>query len=656
MNNKIVSYYNKELRFLREMGQEFAKQYPKIASRLKLSDNEIPDPYIERLLEGVAYLTARTQLKIDAEYPRFVQRILEVVYPQFLYPTPASTIIKFDTSKHYSVNVLNTLKRGQLLESLPIDIDANMLSCHFSLTQNTALTPIELEASHYTNSLNYLPDLKSVKTGKSLSALRLDFSIRSATKCSELTPEDLVLYLGSELPVASQLLNLLMNACNNVVCHSFEDARRWNYVIDDHPKHKGFAKDEALVFDLNKSISSLRLIQEYIQLPEKFLFVSQQGINQAIKKAEINGDFALSALQTEDVIVENGVNKRVVGHEKRRFSVSFLFDSYIPELTQLLKEQDITINTAPIVNLFKKKSVRFPVTMQNTDHHVIVDRVHPLDFEVHSIERVKGFDKFNNQQVNFTPIYKATDQEVFLNNRHNNAFFSMRREKRAQSSSANLYGGRTSYLGSEVYLSMMSEGQSVFSFNIDHLAVEAWCTNRDLPLILTRSVESDFLVDAALPVGAAHIISGVTKPVEAVSEDHTLWSLLNQLNLSYISLTDYADKDSTLLLKELLLAFPHENNEFYKSEINSITQLKVTPMTKVVRHKGAGSLIKGIAVQLTFDESLLAGVHPFLFASILRHYFSRIISINSFVEMTVLTVQKGQIIKWKDIKGEKSLL
>lgn len=638
------------------MGQEFAKQYPKIASRLKLSDNEIPDPYIERLLEGVAYLTARTQLKIDAEYPRFVQRILEVVYPQFLYPTPASTIIKFDTSKHYSVNVLNTLKRGQLLESLPIDIDANMLSCHFSLTQNTALTPIELEASHYTNSLNYLPDLKSVKTGKSLSALRLDFSIRSATKCSELTPEDLVLYLGSELPVASQLLNLLMNACNNVVCHSFEDARRWNYVIDDHPKHKGFAKDEALVFDLNKSISSLRLIQEYIQLPEKFLFVSQQGINQAIKKAEINGDFALSALQTEDVIVENGVNKRVVGHEKRRFSVSFLFDSYIPELTQLLKEQDITINTAPIVNLFKKKSVRFPVTMQNTDHHVIVDRVHPLDFEVHSIERVKGFDKFNNQQVNFTPIYKATDQEVFLNNRHNNAFFSMRREKRAQSSSANLYGGRTSYLGSEVYLSMMSEGQSVFSFNIDHLAVEAWCTNRDLPLILTRSVESDFLVDAALPVGAAHIISGVTKPVEAVSEDHTLWSLLNQLNLSYISLTDYADKDSTLLLKELLLAFPHENNEFYKSEINSITQLKVTPMTKVVRHKGAGSLIKGIAVQLTFDESLLAGVHPFLFASILRHYFSRIISINSFVEMTVLTVQKGQIIKWKDIKGEKSLL
>ena len=303
MNKKIVSYYNKELRFLREMGQEFAKQYPKIASRLKLSANETPDPYVERLLEGVAYLTARTQLKIDAEYPRFVQRILEVIYPQFLYPTPASTIIKLDTSNHYNVNVVNQLKRGYLLESLPIEIDANTVSCHFSLTQDTELTPIELEASHYTNSLSYLPDIKSVKAGTSLSALRLDFSIRSASKCSELIPEDLVLYLGSELPVASQLLFLLMNSCTNIVCHSFEDGRRWHYSLDEYPKHKGFSEEEALVFDLNKSISSLRLMQEYIQLPEKFLFVSQRGINKAIQKAELNGDFALSAQQTEDVIV-----------------------------------------------------------------------------------------------------------------------------------------------------------------------------------------------------------------------------------------------------------------------------------------------------------------------------------------------------------------
>lgn len=655
MNKKIVSYYNKELRFLREMGQEFAGQYPKIASRLKLNANETPDPYVERLLEGVAYLTARTQLKIDAEYPRFVQRILEVVYPQFLYPTPASTIVKFDTSNHYNVNVINKLKRGHLLESLPIEVDTNVLNCQFSVTQDTELTPIELESSRYTSSLDYLPELKA-SSGAHLSALRLDFSIRSASKCSDLTPNELVLYLGSELPVASQLLFLMMTSCSRIVCHSFEDARKWHYTLDDMPEHKGFTDNEALIFDLNKSISSLRLMQEYIQLPEKFLFVSQKGVRDALKKAEQNGQFATSAPQTEDVINEGGINKRVVGHEKRWFSISFLFNRYVPELSQLLKQQDIAINAVPLVNLFKKRSVRFPIVMQEIEHHVIVDRVQPLNFEVHSIERVKGYDKFNNQQVNFTPIYKAGDQGIFINNNGNNAFFSMRREKRAFSTLAGKYSGRTSYLGSEVYLSMMSEGQSVLSFNIDHLSVTAWCTNRDLPLILTRSIESDFLVDSALPIRAVHIISDVTKPVEAVSEDQTLWSLLNQLNLSYISLVEQSDKDSTLLLKELLLAFPHENNELYKSEVNSIKQLKVEPVTRIVRHRGAGSLLKGIAVTISFDESLLAGIHPYLFASILRQYFVRSISMNSFVEMTVKTLQQGKIVEWTQIKGEKASL
>ena len=54
MNNKFLSYYNKELTFLKEMGREFALRYPKVASRLALNASDIPDPYIERLLEGVA--------------------------------------------------------------------------------------------------------------------------------------------------------------------------------------------------------------------------------------------------------------------------------------------------------------------------------------------------------------------------------------------------------------------------------------------------------------------------------------------------------------------------------------------------------------------------------------------------------------------------
>ena len=92
MDPRLLRYYNEELRHLREMGGEFAQAFPKIASRLGLEGLEVTDPYVERLLEGFAFLAGRIQLKIDAEFPRFTQRLLEIVYPQFLAPTPSMLI------------------------------------------------------------------------------------------------------------------------------------------------------------------------------------------------------------------------------------------------------------------------------------------------------------------------------------------------------------------------------------------------------------------------------------------------------------------------------------------------------------------------------------------------------------------------------------
>ena len=88
MDPRLLRYYNEELRHLREMGGEFAQQFPKIAARLGMEGLEVTDPYVERLLEGFAFLAGRIQLKLDAEFPRFTQRLLEIVYPQFLAPTP----------------------------------------------------------------------------------------------------------------------------------------------------------------------------------------------------------------------------------------------------------------------------------------------------------------------------------------------------------------------------------------------------------------------------------------------------------------------------------------------------------------------------------------------------------------------------------------
>jgi len=88
MDARLLDYYNRELSYMREMGAEFAQQYPKVAGRLGMNGIDVSDPYVERLLEGFSFLSARIHMKMDAEFPRFSQRLLEVVFPNYLRRRP----------------------------------------------------------------------------------------------------------------------------------------------------------------------------------------------------------------------------------------------------------------------------------------------------------------------------------------------------------------------------------------------------------------------------------------------------------------------------------------------------------------------------------------------------------------------------------------
>ena len=134
MDTRFLHYYERELKHIREMGGEFAKEYPKIAKRLGLDAFECADPYVERLLEGFGFLAARVQLKIDAEFPRFTQHLLEMVYPHYLTPTPSMSVVQFQ-----------------------VDLDEGALSNGFVLPRDTVLrsrlgkgeqTPCEYRTAH----------------------------------------------------------------------------------------------------------------------------------------------------------------------------------------------------------------------------------------------------------------------------------------------------------------------------------------------------------------------------------------------------------------------------------------------------------------------------------------------------------------------------
>src|SRR5687768_13088939 len=116
MDPRFLNYYNRELQYLRELGGEFAREFPKIAGRLALDAFECADPYVERLLEGFAFLAARVQLKIDAEFPRFTENLLQMVYPHYLQPTPSMAVVELRPSqKHGALAEGFVIPRGTAL-------------------------------------------------------------------------------------------------------------------------------------------------------------------------------------------------------------------------------------------------------------------------------------------------------------------------------------------------------------------------------------------------------------------------------------------------------------------------------------------------------------------------------------------------------------
>jgi type VI secretion system protein ImpG len=148
MDPRLLRLYEAELAFVREAGDEFARQHPKIAGRLGLGTVEVADPYVERLLEGFALLTARVQLKMEAEFPTFTQSLLQMVYPHYLAPTPSMAVVQFNPEQ-----TLRGMAQGAVLpagtELRSLLGTEDQTNCEFRTAHEVQMLPIEIADAEY---------------------------------------------------------------------------------------------------------------------------------------------------------------------------------------------------------------------------------------------------------------------------------------------------------------------------------------------------------------------------------------------------------------------------------------------------------------------------------------------------------------------------
>jgi type VI secretion system protein ImpG len=621
MDRRLLGYYNRELQYLRETGAEFAREFPKIAGRLGLKEFSCADPYVERLLEGFAFLAARVQLKLDAEFPRFTQSLLETVYPQYLSPTPSMAVCQFQPDPNEGGLAAGyRLARGTPLRSVLGRGDTT--SCEYRTAHDLTLWPLRIvEARYYTRELGSLglppqPDVRA--------ALRVRLACTAGVTFDQLRLDDLTFHLLGSGSTPARLYEHVFAHGRSVAVMPATRPPKWAQVLRDKPiQQVGFDDDQSLLPYDARAFHGYRLLHEYFAFPQRFLFFKLAGIGDAVRRCS---DPML------DLVV--------------------LFREPDLSLEGQIDAANLALFCTPTVNLFPMRTDRIPVTDQFSEFHVIPDRTKPLDYEVYQVTSVTGFGRTQEEQV-FSPFYAARDTAPD----GGGAYYTAHRVPRMATDREQRAARRSSYDGSDVYLSLVDARCAPYRPDLKQLAVEALCTNRDLPpQLATGQGRTDFTLDAG-PVEAVRVVSGApSAPRASRAEGESAWRLINFMVLNYLSLEDRDDAANAQAVRDLLGLFGNSAEPHVKAQIAGVQSVKGRPTVSRVGRGGPIAFARGIEVTVTLEDAAFEGAGPFLLGAVLEHFFTRHVSINSFTKTTLRTVARGEVMKWPARAGLRQLL
>ena len=619
MDPRLLRYYNQELRYLREMGGEFAKEFPKIASRLGLDSLEVSDPYVERLLEGCAFLAARVQLKQDAEFPRLSQRLLELVYPNLLAPMPSMMVAQVDPVRA-DANLLTAPRVPRDTQLLATPPAHSRTRCEFRTAQELQLTPLATESAEYFRNLTDLGLSSFVLPERPRCGVRVRLRLPEGMPLAKLEANDLRFFLGGQPDVAKRLHELLTTALVGVLVGAPGRPETRRMLDADQLQPIGFDDADAMLPVQHRMMSGLRLLQEYFAFPSRFQFFDLAGLRAL-----------LSALPGSEL------------------ELQFLFSRPGIDLDGLVEAAHFSLHCVPAINLFPKSANRIALDDGGHEFHVVPERTAPLDFEVYDVLSASGFDD-QGQERNFLPLF-APDHSPST---QLPAYYSVWREPRLLSEQARREGPRSGYIGSEVFLSLVDPEDAPIPHTLTQLGVRTRCTNRDLPLFLIAGdTVSPFSLEAGAAVAAVRAVAGPSRPYGALHEGGVAWRLINLLSLNYLSLLDTGGSEGAATLRDLLGRLPMAGEPAQRRLIESIQ--KISAQAVVRRHPRPGPIAfsRGLQIELTMDELGHEGGSAVMFGAVLNQFFARHASMNSHVETVLHSLTRGQLMRWQPRLGAR---
>lgn len=613
----LKDYYEQELRYLREMGKEFAEQHGEIAEGLRMEAGQWADPHVERLLEGFAFLAARIHRRMDDDFLEVGQGLLDVVYPHYLRPIPSMSIVQMELDPDQGVASGLRVDSGQSLVSPPAKESG--VRCRFRTCYPTELWPVRINKAKWQSphGLDLGRREKEVTAG-----LSLQLECTAGLEFAELEMDRLRLYLDGDLSLVSTLYELLDNNCQEIL---FRDPA-------DHSKSPvslpasalvpvGLETDEGMLPLPRPAFLGYQLIQEFFSFPQKFLF------------------FDLTRLAS---VFGAGFGSKV--------EVLFLFGAFPEPDRQEALERGVTGDTVrlgctPVVNLFQSESEPLRVTHRRTEYLVrakgAAREFSPEIFSVDSMDAVVGGSP---TRVPLEPFFSYRSRE---SKRANPVFWHSRRFP-----SSWLEDGAT-----DVGVSFVDPAGAVIMPAFPTITAGLTCFNGTLPTKLPIGTDADFHAEGGGGSALARIVSLMhpTTPIQPPLGSSTFWRIISQLSLNYLSLVEGGGE----ALRELLRLYNFGGQESGEKQVRGISAVQSEPWYARVRGDHGLSFARGRKVTIDFDEGLYSGGGIYLLAAVLERFLGLYSSMNSFSKLVarVRSKQKLYTLKeWDPRAGQKPLL
>jgi type VI secretion system protein ImpG len=406
--------------------------------------------------------------------------------------------------------------------------------------------------------------------------------------------------------------------------------------VEDKPSHVilnrnfirpvGFDGDQGLLPYSAASFQGYRLLSEYFSFRERYQFVELMGIGDAIRRCK-----------------------------SREIDITLLFDRSERALANAIDRSNIAMYCSPAANLFLKRLDPVQIDHRKSEHHIVPDRTRPIDLEVYQVNRVVGLGSKAEETEEFFPFYSLTDR----GSSQHRGYYAVRRSPRIISTPQKKYGTRSSYLGSEMYVSLVDRHKAPYPTELQLLSIEAYCTHRDLPLQMPIGVgATDFSLEMGAPVTSVKCVAGPTapRPSLAHSPGETVWKLLSHLGLNYLSITGSDHQQGVSGLREMLRLYADPRDKTVQKQIDGIALVESKPIVRRIPTPGPITYGRGLELTLTMDEEFFEGVGVFMLASVLEQFFAKYVSINSFTEVVLRTKQRQEIMRWPTRIGRRHIL